>query len=446
MLDFGVVDTFYQGFASILVVLLWYCFLSGLLNWMSFLKIVGATFIWGILSVLVADFIFLIMILMNFARQLIQEKKLNYAKSSIFLSVVTIQILIGNIAMFVGRMIVRGLYDVSNLMGMQHYTHELLIVYIAVLLTINGMLLFFYRRYWNKVSSVAQKIKELNLNKSLFELILILYVAIESIMLISLNENITATIQLALITAFIVMLLMMLWQMVFFVRSYMKKQEASYQAKQNRQLNDYLKSVERQYLELRKFKHDYKNLMLSLQDSLTNGNSPEQTEYFKELIAQSAVETSLDSGKIVKVQHLGNETLRGLIVQKFLDAQAQGINLTVELNTENFVIHHELVDIIRIVGNLLDNAIEATQVTADKQVICAFNTLNGTKEISVRNPTNQKIDANKVFELGVSTKGAQRGFGLSNVHQLVAQHRNFFLDMNSQDNQVVMTLTVVEED
>jgi two-component system sensor histidine kinase AgrC len=94
----------------------------------------------------------------------------------------------------------------------------------------------------------------------------------------------------------------------------------------------------------------------------------------------------------------------------------------------------------------LDNAIEATQVTADKQVICAFNTLNGTKEISVRNPTNKKIDANKVFELGVSTKGAQRGFGLSNVHQLVAQHRNFFLDMNSQDNQVVMTLTVVEED
>ncbi|USR87616.1 GHKL domain-containing protein [Lactiplantibacillus pentosus] len=382
----------------------------------------------------------------EFCSSIDSGKKLNYAKSSIFLSVVTIQILIGNIAMFVGRMIVRGLYDVSNLMGMQHYTHELLIVYIAVLLTINGILLFFYRRYWNKVSSVAQKIKELNLNKSLFELILILYVAIESIMLISLNENITATIQLALITAFIVMLLMMLWQMVFFVRSYMKKQEASYQAQQNAQLNDYLKSVERQYLELRKFKHDYKNLMLSLQDSLTNGNSPEQTEYFKELIAQSAVETSLDSGKIVKVQHLGNETLRGLIVQKFLDAQAQGINLTVELNTENFVIHHELVDIIRIVGNLLDNAIEATQATADKQIICAFNTLNGTKEISVRNPTNQKIDANKVFELGVSTKGAQRGFGLSNVHQLVVQHRNFFLDMNSQDNQVVMTLTVVEED
>ncbi|WP_455386425.1 sensor histidine kinase [Lactiplantibacillus pentosus] len=442
MLDFGVVDTFYQGFASILVVLLWYCFLSGLLNWMSSLKIVGATFIWGILSVLVADFIFLIMILMNFVRQLIQEKKLNYAKSSIFLSVVTIQILIGNIAMFVGRMIVRGLYDVSNLMGMQHYTHELLIVYIAVLLTINGILLFFYRRYWNKASSVAQKIKELNLNKSLFELILILYVAIESIMLISLNENITATIQLALITAFIVMLLMMLWQMVFFVRSYMTKQEASYQAKQNRQLNNYLKSVERQYLELRKFKHDYKNLMLSLQDSLTNGNSPEQTEYFKELIAQSAVETSLDSGKIVKVQHLGNETLRGLIVQKFLDAQAQGINLTVELNTENFVIHHELVDIIRIVGNLLDNAIEQAQKMTDKTVTIAFNKIDGTTEISINNAIDSNFERSKLFQTGYSTKGISRGLGLANVRELVNQHHDFYLNIDSERGYVTMTLII----
>lgn len=38
MLDFGVVDTFYQGFTSVLVVLLWYYFLSGLFNWKSVLK------------------------------------------------------------------------------------------------------------------------------------------------------------------------------------------------------------------------------------------------------------------------------------------------------------------------------------------------------------------------------------------------------------------------
>lgn len=357
-----------------------------------------------------------------------------------------IQVLIGNIAMFLGRMSVRGLYNVSNLMGVQYYTHELLIIYVIFVIIINYAILFFYRRYCHKIVSVNRKIKELNLSKSLFELILIFYVAIESIMLISLNENITATIQLTLITSFIVMLLMMLWQMVFFIRSYMKKQEASYQAKQNTQLNEYLKSVEQQYLELRRFKHDYKNVMLALQDSISNGSSSEQLPYFKELIAQSAIDTSLDSGKIAKIQHVGNETLRGLIVQKFFDAQTKGIELSLELDQSEFIIKHNLVDVVRIVGNLLDNAIDAAKSTPDKQVTCAFNSLHETKEISVRNSTNKKLDVNKMFELGASTKGSQRGFGLSNVQQLVDKQKNFFLDVDSKNDRVIITLTILEEE
>ncbi|MEN8552632.1 sensor histidine kinase [Lactiplantibacillus plantarum] len=394
----------------------------------------------------VADFILLIMVLINFASQFIQKKSLNYDKSGILLLVVIIQVLIGNIAMFLGRMSVRGLYNVSNLMGVQYYTHEVLIIYVIFVIIINYAILFFYRRYCHKIVSVNRKIKELNLSKSLFELILIFYVAIESIMLISLNENITATIQLTLITSFIVMLLMMLWQMFFFIRSYMKKQEASYQAKQNTQLNEYLKSVEQQYLELRRFKHDYKNVMLALQDSISSGSSSEQLPYFKELIAQSAIDTSLDSGKIAKIQHVGNETLRGLIVQKFFDAQTKGIELSLELDQSEFIIQHNLVDVVRIVGNLFDNAIDAAKSTPDKQVTCAFNSLHETKEISVRNSTNKKLDVNKMFELGASTKGSQRGFGLSNVQQLVDKQKNFFLDVDSKNDRVIITLTILEEE
>ncbi len=109
-------------------------------------------------------------------------------------------------------------------------------------------------------------------------------------------------------------------------------------------------------------------------------------------------------------------------------------------------IKHNLVDVVRIVGNLLDNAIDATQSTHDKEIVCAFNSLNGTKEISVRNPTHGKIDANKMFELGVSTKGGQRGFGLSNVQQLVDKQTNFFLDVDSKNDRIIITLTILEED
>ncbi|AYJ40779.1 sensor histidine kinase [Lactiplantibacillus pentosus] len=441
MIVLSVMDSFYQGLACMLIIFIWYYYIIGVLRWRTVILAALLAFIWAIISVFLVDAVFFAIIAVNILSQLIRKRRLNYFQTGTLMLVNSVQILFSNIAIFIGRMMILAYAQINN--GDVNSSHYLILIYIIMLIIMNATMFFVLKR---RISIVIARINELNLGKPIFGMSLILFIAVEGIILLSFYKKITATIQVPLIIAFFIMMIMMLWQMYFFISSYTKKQAADYQAQQNAQLNDYLKSVERQYLELRKFKHDYKNLMLSLQDSLTNGNSPEQTEYFKELIAQSAVETSLDSGKIVKVQHLGNETLRGLIVQKFLDAQAQGINLTVELNTENFVIHHELVDIIRIVGNLLDNAIEATQATADKQIICAFNTLNGTKEISVRNPTNQKIDANKVFELGVSTKGAQRGFGLSNVHQLVAQHRNFFLDMNSQDSQVVMTLTVVEED
>ncbi|MGX6393479.1 sensor histidine kinase [Lactiplantibacillus pentosus] len=441
MIVLSVMDSFYQGLACMLIIFIWYYYIIGVLRWRTVILAALLAFIWAIISVFLVDAVFFAIIAVNILSQLIRKRRLNYFQTGTLMLVNSVQILFSNIAIFIGRMMILAYAQINN--GDVNSSHYLILIYIIMLIIMNATMFFVLKR---RISIVIARINELNLGKPIFGMSLILFIAVEGIILLSFYKKITATIQVPLIIAFFIMMIMMLWQMYFFISSYTKKQAADYQAQQNAQLNDYLKSVERQYLELRKFKHDYKNLMLSLQDSLTNGNSPEQTEYFKELIAQSAVETSLDSGKIVKVQHLGNETLRGLIVQKFLDAQAQGINLTVELNTENFVIHHELVDIIRIVGNLLDNAIEATQATADKQIICAFNTLNGTKEISVRNPTNQKIDANKVFELGVSTKGAQRGFGLSNVHQLVVQHRNFFLDMNSQDNQVVMTLTVVEED
>ncbi|WP_270252306.1 GHKL domain-containing protein [Lactiplantibacillus pentosus] len=441
MIVLSVMDSFYQGLACMLIIFIWYYYIIGVLRWRTVILAALLAFIWAIISVFLVDAVFFAIIAVNILSQLIRKRRLNYFQTGTLMLVNSVQILFSNIAIFIGRMMILAYAQINN--GDVNSSHYLILIYIIMLIIMNATMFFVLKR---RISIVIARINELNLGKPIFGMSLILFIAVEGIILLSFYKKITATIQVPLIIAFFIMMIMMLWQMYFFISSYTKKQAADYQAQQNAQLNDYLKSVERQYLELRKFKHDYKNLMLSLQDSLTNGNSPEQTEYFKELIAQSAVETSLDSGKIVKVQHLGNETLRGLIVQKFLDAQAQGINLTVELNTENFVIHHELVDIIRIVGNLLGNAIEATQAAAGKKIICAFNTLNGTKEISVRNPTNQKIDANKVFELGVSTKGAQRGFGLSNVHQLVAQHRNFFLDMNSQDSQVVMTLTVVEED
>ncbi|WP_225366816.1 sensor histidine kinase [Lactiplantibacillus pentosus] len=430
-------DSFYQGLACMLIIFIWYYYIIGVLRWRTVILAALLAFIWAIISVFLVDAVFFAIIAVNILSQLIRKRRLNYFQTGTLMLVNSVQILFSNIAIFIGKMMILAYAQINN--GDVNSSHYLILIYIIMLIIMNATMFFVLKR---RISIVIARINELNLGKPIFGMSLILFIAVEGIILLSFYKKITATIQVPLIIAFFIMMIMMLWQMYFFISSYTKKQAADYQAQQNAQLNDYLKSVERQYLELRKFKHDYKNLMLSLQDSLTNGNSPEQTEYFKELIAQSAVETSLDSGKIVKVQHLGNETLRGLIVQKFLDAQAQGINLTVELNTENFVIHHELVDIIRIVGNLLDNAIEQAQKMTDKTVTIAFNKIDGTTEISINNAIGSNFERSKLFQTGYATKGINRGLGLANVRELVNQHHDFYLNIDSERGYVTMTLII----
>lgn len=441
MLNIEIIDAFFQGTICVLTILIWYYYCINKLNLRTWMQIIVRSLLLGAASVLISDVTYLIIVLMILLKQIIQSHRLDYTRLSIMIFIVNIQIIMSNIAVYMTRWALTIVNNTNEWQKVYGDSHVLIVCYFVATVMMNVFIIALMKRYSSEINVLVDKIKYVA-PKHIFGMLSILFVAIEGISIISLVKQVTAVIQVPLIMAFSIMMVMMLWQMYFFISSYTKKQAADYQAKQNAQLNDYLKSVERQYLELRKFKHDYKNLMLSLQDSLTNGNSPEQTEYFKELIAQSAVETSLDSGKIVKVQHLGNETLRGLIVQKFLDAQAQGINLTVELNTENFVIHHELVDIIRIVGNLLDNAIEQAQKMTDKTVTIAFNKIDGTTEISINNAIDSNFERSKLFQTGYSTKGINRGLGLANVRELVNQHHDFYLNIDSERGYVTMTLII----
>ncbi|WP_076634908.1 GHKL domain-containing protein [Lactiplantibacillus plantarum] len=444
MLSIEFTDAFYQGSVCFFTILVWYYYLIGALNKRALMRVIVMSLLLGAGSVFVSDISYLIVVAAVMVGQIIRYHRLDYARSSIMIFLVNIQVIMSNILVYTSRWIILCAYGTTSEQRIYHYgQHMVVLCYVVVMGIMNALIISLMKKYSSFINAMIDKIKYVELQKHIFGMLLILFVAIEGITIISMVKQITAIIQIPLIMSFFIM---MVWQMFFFISSYTKKQAANYQAKQNAQLNEYLKSVEQQYLELRKFKHDYKNLMLSLQDSLINENSVEQAEYFKELIAQKAVDTSLDNGKIAKIQYIGNETLRGLIVQKFFDAQTKGIELSLELDQSEFIIKHNLVDVVRIVGNLLDNAIDAAKSTPDKQVTCAFNSLHETKEISVRNSTNKKLDVNKMFELGASTKGSQRGFGLSNVQQLVDKQKNFFLDVDSKNDRVIITLTILEEE
>lgn len=51
----------------------------------------------------------------------------------------------------------------------------------------------------------------------------------------------------------------------------------------------------------------------------------------------------------------------------------------------------------------------------------------------------------QIFETGYSTKGSNRGLGLTNVRDLVEQQKGFYMDIETKKNYVTMTLIVTED-
>ena len=352
------------------------------------------------------------------------------------------QIVILALASYLSRGFLYIYLDADKISGLSEYGDlfigiEIIVMYIIGFLVFN-LVYKMVRRYTGSFDISDDE----RINRHLFIILLAFFGSIEMLLFISNFQGVTATIQLTLLLTFVLMLGLISWQTLETIRVYTWQKKIAAEKLQNKQLNDYLKSVEHQYLELRKFKHDYKNLIASLN---TQDNISEIKDYLTDYTQSGEFRASLNDGSIASVQHLKNEILRGLVVQKFFYAKQCGVKLTIEIANTDFILSHGVTVAVRIIGNLLDNAIEQAQKMTDKIVTVAFNEIDNTAEIAISNPIDSDFNQHQIFETGYSTKGSNRGLGLTNVRDLVDQQKGFYMDIETKKDYVTMTLIVTED-
>ncbi|MBA1394060.1 GHKL domain-containing protein, partial [Lactobacillus sp. XV13L] len=200
---------------------------------------------------------------------------------------------------------------------------------------------------------------------------------------------------------FIIFVALTFIQVFSFIQSYSYRQEAEAKIAQNQQLQEYLQNMEQQYQELRHFKHDYQNMLLALEGFAKNDNQQEFKDYYQQLVQQQPHTENLDSLTIAHIDYLKNEPLRGLIVQKFFTAKQKQIKLQLEITQNIKIKNPDILSIVRILGILLDNAIEQTTKETEKVVQCAFNYIdNKVIEITVANPATNLTNIDQLFTNG----------------------------------------------
>ncbi|WP_427910784.1 GHKL domain-containing protein [Pediococcus parvulus] len=447
MVEFGIGEYLVENFALIFIVLCTNTYLKHNFG----LKVValnfGASILCAIFSMILEDAAYLPLVLGAIIVEIVRQKKLKIDPryANMMLISVIIQIILISISGYISTTIlmwanrfhpIKSLSRVGNMLVFQD-------IIIDLFFTILLFIWFYRHRVWWRHS--MNQIEDLGLSTRIFWMLMMIYGSIQTILIISDIQDITAIIQAASIVIFMLIIILMSWQMQFFIKTYAAQQNIKDEEIRNQQLHDYLASIEQQYTELRQFKHDYQNIMLSMTELVKHDDRTELQEYLNELKNKKHLNESLSKVSISELDHLKNETLRGLIIQKFFEARKQGVELDLEIEQDDLLIEKQLVDIVRIVGVLLDNAIEQAEKMPDHKVSCALIKTDDTVEISVENAVTLPFNLQKIFERGYSSKGSNRGLGLANVKELVNQNVNFYLDTQLIQQKLRITLIITGE-
>ncbi len=167
--------------------------------------------------------------------------------------------------------------------------------------------------------------------------------------------------------------------------------------------------------QLRQLQHDLRNKLYPLVFLIKQDKKNEALDYVYELADMINKE-----GKLIES---GNAYLDVLINQKIHHAAASGINLTCQLD-DSATIGLPVDDLCVIIGNALDNAIEACQKNKSpemKQVTFELRRNNGDLSILISNPieTQPTVVDGKYISSKRDTKA--HGIGLRSIQQLVSQ-------------------------
>ncbi len=208
-----------------------------------------------------------------------------------------------------------------------------------------------------------------------------------------------------------------------------------YRAKEYLQLRDYTNMIENMYSDLRSFRHDYLNILSTLETYIEKEDiSGLKSFYYNELLPESNIIISKDIS-LSLLSHIKIGPLKALLSSKFSTAHSQGISVSIELLDDIEHISMSTIDLCRIIGILLDNAIEASILCDNKFIHFA---MIKTDNAIILNLSNSCLSStppiHKLYEKNFSTKGENRGIGLKNIKKIINKRYNNVLFSTSINN------------
>ncbi len=226
-----------------------------------------------------------------------------------------------------------------------------------------------------------------------------------------------------------------------------QEQELSLQQARLSVMQDYTERMESLYEEMRSFRHDYKNILSTMEHYIDTGDVGALQVYFHEKIQPLEPAFSRDSFLLGKLHLIGEPALKGLLYTKLIAMLNHRLNISLEISERIERFPMDNLTLCRILGILLDNAIEAAVCSVGQTISLAIIRAGSDTLFVIGNDSlPPPVPVSRLFERGCSTKEGHAGLGLATVRELIEPLSNVFLSTEWKESYFSQTLTIQGEE
>ena len=263
---------------------------------------------------------------------------------------------------------------------------------------------------------------------------LILYIWISSMVIYYLTTYVFNIDAVSYIIAMVVVVSQLFFSLfVYSINKKIRQDKLSLQ-----QINDlkiYTQQLESSQRGLRKFKHDYQNMLLSLKLSAKKSHDKELIDKLAEYSSKTLEDKVL--WQFNDVDNVKDELLKSLFISKLNRIFQNNIQYSFECRIviENLSNKYNSFDIVRILGIVYDNAIEESLEFGDEaRIDTMVYRENGELEIEIKNRCrNTDLTIQDMRKSGFTTKKHHDGLGLANIEELSQPYNDIFINYQIKD-------------
>ena len=212
-------------------------------------------------------------------------------------------------------------------------------------------------------------------------------------------------------------------------------------------LQGYTENVENTSIEVRRFRHDHRNLLLGFLDYIKNEDIDGIRAYYQQYLTTFIESTDALDSQLEGLKNIKNPEVKSILSSKLLLAQQRNIDVHIEVADEvGGIGDFQLVDLCRVVAILLDNAIESCH-TSEKPTV-KFLAMADENKIDFIFANTYPLPApslSQIFKEGFTTKEGGRGMGLYIASKLCGDGKAMSLYTNIIEEEFIQELIIIPE-